>query len=610
MTFPLTGALLAVVATIAPGDGPKSREDAPPACAAIPLYESGRSAGTACDEAPGAANVVVDLTDDWTPRIFVDSADRPQAYRAMFVALAAERTADGRPVASRDRYLELFGIFPNLSVIRRRLFDDERHACHAAIDDGALRWLGLGTLRPDDGVTPVSAAKRTARRAAVAVVQRHLACEGLLPQHARDGQLDAATQQGLASYQHRHMVPSRPVVDAETRETLLTPSRELDFRTLLRALRERVVDATGLIEDGSALNAWEPVLGRSIESAEYRHELRPAPLEDGAPDLIARATEAAARALGWTSPDDAARALATPPPPRVAVRVPPLPAYHGGPMRLRAEIDRGDVWTPYPLDWAGHPRPSPAKLRPTLTLFVTTPEGDRPLVRWPTTIGAWKSEKLDENEDALRYKPSPVGRRYWRDVVVAPAWLPPPTTPDRELVKRGPQGQWIADEDAVGPGYRSAYGLVALVHHRLVVTGGGIQLVDADDIRTHGSGNYRSILRGSSHGCHRLFNHLAVRLGAFLLGHVDSQPHGPMETRYVRTVSWKGHTFKLRVGTRGFRYELVPPVPVEVLPGRIVRSRPAGARPAQPETPAPAPTAAPPAPQASGGSADDVDRIG
>ena len=338
------------------------------------------------------------------------------------------------------------------------------------------------------------------------------------------GTFDGATQEALRVYQRRHMLPSAGVLDLETRDTLLADSRELDFRTLLRALRERVVDASGLVEDGSALNAWEPILGRFIDSSEYRRVLRSTPLERGAGDLISRATEAAARALGWTSPEAASRALATMPLGRVAVRLPPVPAYHAKPVRLRAEIDRGDVWTSYPFDAEGRPRPSPVKNRPTFTLFVETDAGEIPLVRWPTTIGAWKAEKLDDDGEALRYKASPVGRWYWRDLVAAPAWFPPPTTPDRELMRRGPDGRWVPDEAGVGPGYRSAYGLVALFHHRAIATsGGGIEYADIE-IRTHGSANYRSILRGSSHGCHRLFNHLAIRLGNFVLASDRAHP--------------------------------------------------------------------------------------
>jgi hypothetical protein len=264
-------------------------------------------------------------------------------------------------------------------------------------------------------------------------------------------------------------------------------------------------------------------------------------------------------------------------------------------MELRAEVDRGDVWKSYPLDLEGRPRRSPAKNRPTLTLYARTPAGEIALVRWPTTIGAWKQEKLDDEEVGLRYKPSPVGRFVWHDLVAAPAWFPPATTPDRELVRRGADGRWRADQEAVGPGYRSAYGLVALLHDRAVVTSAGTTAFADVEIRTHGSGNYRSILRGSSHGCHRLFNHLAIRLGSFLLAHRAHERRGLSGERYVRTVHWKGQTFKLRAETRGYRYEIDPPVPVDVLPGRTVRSRPAHPMPATPAAPAtPISPAAPP----------------
>ena len=452
-------------------------------------------------------------------------------------------------------------------------------------DDAPLRTLKR-TLAPWEPI-------RTTASEALSIVQRHLGCEGLLAKPFHEGVFDAPTQVALGAYQRRQMLPSAPVLDAETRETLLTSSRELDFRTLLRALRERVVDATGLIEDGSALNAWQPILGRFIESSEYRRLLRPQPLEGGAPDLIAHTTEVAAIALGWTSPDAAARMMSQLPPSRVAIQLPALPTYSTETLHLRGEINRGDVWTSYPRDAEGRPLPSPVRNRPTLTLYVQTDAGEIPLVRWPTTIGSWKPEKLEDGTESLRYKESPVGRRYWRDLVVAPTWFPPPTTPDRELVHRGPDGAWAADDEGIGPGYRSAYGLVALFHHSAVATSGGATVFADIEIRTHGSGNYRSILRGSSHGCHRLFNHLAIRLGSFVLAHSENLRHGSIDQQYRRTVHWKGRVFKLRAESRGYRYEMVPPIPVDVLPGRTVRSKPApNPERATPPIPRPAPTPA------------------
>ena len=538
----------------------------PADCSPVPLYEGGQPHGAVCPaNAPDAT--IVSLADDWAPGVFGEEAERPPAYRARFVALANETFGEGDDwqSARSDRYFELFGVFPSFAVIRARLLDEARHRCHAGIDGAALS----SRTRPHGG--------EGADAPAIEVAQAHLRCERLLA-GGRAGAFDVPTSVALRIYQRRHMLPSPGTLDRETRQTLATDSRELDFRTLLRTLRERVVDATGLIEDGSARNAPEQILGRWIESPEYRTSLRPAPLPTGAPDLIARATEAAAVALGWTSPEAAAHALALPLPPLVALRLPALPPYHGPAMRLRAEIDRGDVWTSFPLDAEGQRRPSPARWRPCLTLFAATERGEVALVRWPTTIGAWKPEKVGDDRELLRYKPSPTGRWYWRELVAGPAWLPPPTTPDRELLRRNATGAWAVDQDSIGPGYRSAFGLAALLHQR--PAGADAPYFDFG-IRTHGSGNYRSILRGSSHGCHRLFNHLALRLGSFVLAHAEHEPRGEMAERYARTLHHNGRTFHLRVRSRGYLYVLTQPIPVDVLPGRIVRSRPIpGVRPA------------------------------
>ena len=76
-------------------------------------------------------------------------------------------------------------------------------------------------------------------------------------------------------------------------------SRELDFRLALRILRERVVDATGLVEDGTAGAGPQPILGRWLDPAAMRGARgNERPLANAAPDLIGAATEAAARQLG------------------------------------------------------------------------------------------------------------------------------------------------------------------------------------------------------------------------------------------------------------------------------------------------------------------------
>jgi hypothetical protein len=269
---------------------------------------------------------------------------------------------------------------------------------------------------------------------------------------------------------------------------------------------------------------------------------------------------------------------------RVALQLPPAPLYHAPHMEMRAEIDRGDVWYARPLGANPGALNRRAERRPTLVLYARDGSVWRPLARYSTTIGGWQAEQLAPGIVAPRYKESPVGPRVWRDIVAAPVWLPPASTPDSELVHGSAQRGWRAKHELLGPGYRSAYGLAMLVHllPRMVASGtqGGPARRDPDlftdnaccldqGIRTHGSVAYDSILHGYSHGCHRLFNHLALRLMGFLLGHRNHVRRGNMAVVYDRGLAVADTQLALRVRSRGHRYELVPPVPVEVLEGRI-----------------------------------------
>lgn len=532
----------------------------------VPVLEAGRELGRVRPaEAPGAGLTVVDLSDGWVPLLFRDPdnlVQLPQPYRPAYVALASEAFPAGPDGdrARRDAYLELYGIFPTFDVLAARLLDEERHRCHAAVDGAPIAALEASP-RPGDGDRSPAV-----ERALTALAER-LVCERLLRPSPRTPRW--RLQEALEAYQRKHAIVSHGVLGPETRRALAEESRELDFRALLRSLRARVVDATGLIEDGSAAGARGTVLSRRIDGEAF-HAVGAEGAADGAPDLISPATEAAAVALGWTDPAAAAaffrargpaatRRLA------VALRLPPLPAYHADHMELRAEIDRGDVW--YELPTA---RGTIAN-RPTLTLYARTAAGEElALVRWPTTIGGWKKEVGPRGRVGLRYKNSDVGKRVWRDVVASPAWLPPPQTPARALVRRahGPE-RWLPDTDLLGPGYASAYGLVMLPHLRPVRAAEGQTLWYDNGIRTHGSVSYQSILGSESHGCHRLFNHAAVQLASFLLRHRQHVRHGLVSRPFVHEFTWRGMRLRHPIPHRGYRFELTPPVEVEVLRGRV-----------------------------------------
>lgn len=415
--------------------------------------------------------------------------------------------------------------------------------------------------------------------------------------------------EGLTVYQRLHMIADNGRIDAETRATLLADSREHDFRALLRALRERVADATGIVEDGSALGILGEVQGRLLDSAEFQPLSAPSsapaaiPATTGqivaaegkitpAPDLLAAATHAASQALGWTSLEAVlASPLVIPPaPPRgsrrharrathvpdplpaaVALRLPPLPAYHSPAMQLRAEIDRGEVVLARPaLDKDGKKkwRP-PVSDRPTLTLCARVGDGEVALVRWPTTIGGWKTIQKSDGSLALKYKESVTGDALWPGILATPTWHPAPGMPTRKLlVKRA--GAWAPKTEIVGPGYHAAYGLVAIVHNQIegVDERGQPQLMD-HRIRTHGTPAYRSVKRGESSGCHRLHNHLALRLAGFLIQHRAHVRQGLVPEDYVRRLQYQGQEVALESENKGYRFELTPPVPVTVLDGDI-----------------------------------------
>jgi len=527
-------------------------------------------------------------------------ADTVPAYRATYLALAQERFggagSDGE-LARRDRYLELFGIAPSLSVIRARLADEARHACHDAVDDRALakRTTPISKESRAAGSERISQARvlRTvleyerkrrdladldalattshyharavarlgvleARIAAVRAVQAHLACDHL-GERPSDGAYTSQTANAVRSFQRGAMIIPTGTLDRATIDAFVLDSRERDFRAALRVLRERVTDATGLLEDGTAGARVGTVLGRALEPEQTWRVRGHDALPGAAPDLISEATEAAAIALGWNDPASTRAALDELAASRtrvVEVALPRPPAYHTANMQLAIEIDRGDVW----LD--SKPRARKIERRPAVIIYAH--DGDRriPLARWPTTIGGWQRELVDGDIER-RWKESPAGSFIWRDLVVGPSWLPPDTTPDRELV-RTENGKYVLARELIGPSYRAAFGMVAFIHF---LEDSNRNYID-DGIRTHGTGSLRSLATGVSHGCHRLLGFQAVRLADFVLAHRRAIRRGDTKTDFQRVVEHYGR-FPIIVESQGYRFELVPPIPVEVLPGRV-----------------------------------------
>lgn len=592
---------------------------AAPTCAdPIPVHSGGQASGTVCaDQLAARGLTAVDLGDAWVPYALAgaatDAGHEGPSYRDTFVDLAAEKFAPGS-ITEEDGALEFFGVPPNLHVVLRRMDDEQRHRCHDAVADEplaavtrTLRWQhrdelaaerkriardrglvaaalrkrklasneALAAVSPAYAKLVASVAAADQRAAALTAVQAHLACEGLLPaKNVARGQFDRATQQALRAYQLRHWIVGSGELDPETAGNLREDSRELDFRLALRVLRQRVADAGGIIEDGSARAEWGTVLGRHLDGPALRYQGAYTKLANGAPDRVSAATEAAALALGWKDYASTRQALREQPKAehaRVAIKLPPPPKYHHKGVQLRAEIDRGEVSYDVPSQ-RGASRAGPkAERRPVIIVYAKDGDQETALVRWPTTIGGWQDEKLANGAVVRRYKPSDTGPRLWRDLVVAPVWYPPSSTPDSELV-HARNGKWELKDELIGPGYRSAYGLAMLIHHMVIDRPEGPQLYDRA-IRTHGSAHYQSITRGDSHGCHRTYNHQILGLASFLLRHHEYTVKGPLQETYVRKIKHKRKRFNARRDDRGFYYELTPPVPIEVLEGTVVSKR-------------------------------------
>jgi hypothetical protein len=604
----------------------KPDEDALPTASSLPpdrraiQVVAGIERTVDADQVLGRGLTLVDLSDDFAPFIFqdgkaADGALLPNRYRAVFVGLANDRSdGDGEPLPPGERnYLELYGVPPSLSVLRRRFLEDSSRTCASAVDTAKLlavdsietwgrstekkeiakqhfRALRLEAAQKKSGVASLvdlaSTDRRYAKdvkdhlrgeaeRAAFAEVEKRLVCEGLLDaaKH-KAGTYDGPMRNATLDFQQKNAVFAQADLTRGTLEAMARPLLQNDFLALQRMLVERATHAGGLIEDGSASETMpQPKRGQSRPVPTYKNA---AGDDVPVPDLVGQATAAVLERLGLSSAEDALAFFRRHPESdfrslRVAVRFPALPEYYGPRMDLMAEIDRGDIWYDFPFDEKGNRVPQPRERFPSFTLFVKWRGQKVPLASWRTTIGGWRTEVASDGQEYYRYKDSDVGPRVWRHIVAAPVWLPPTSAPVGAMVKT----KWVAGSyphvvnyDETGPGYLSAYGLVAGIHEQMRRRDGQLVFFD-NGIRTHGSFDYLSLRGRFSHGCHRLYNNLAVRLFSFVLGHRHTKVLGPMALGFRRTFYWDGEVYDMRLPTRGFYFQLDPPLPVETLKGKI-----------------------------------------
>ncbi|HVI01419.1 MAG TPA: hypothetical protein VM869_22025, partial [Enhygromyxa sp.] len=408
-------------------------------------------------------------------------------------------------------------------------------------------------------------------------------CEKLFNEHDGRGKFelgdfDGGTTHALANFEKKHAVMGWGHFTSDNIAVLSLSPREAVHARLIRVLTERVVSAAGIVEDGSARD-WQPDF-RYTDEQGNEHALR---------DLTTEFTQAAIAALELDNPETALTRLeqleqlavddAAHPEGfgelLVAVKLPELPAYYGDDMKFSATIDRGDVWYDFPWDELGNQSSQPRQRTPKLTLYVTYRDQKIPLVHWRTTIGSWRSE-MHEGKEYYAYKNSDVGDRVWQTIMAAPVWIPPESTPTKSLTKlKRVDGKLrrVVNYDETGPGYMSAYGLVAGYHVKLTPKSDGTVSVYDNQIRTHGSVDYMSILRRYSHGCHRLYNINAVRMFSMILQHRPYVREGQTKIGAGRSFESEGKTYVMKLDTRGYRFELVEPIPVTVTEGRIRGSR-------------------------------------
>ncbi len=575
--------------------------DSEPACQAkVAHYQNGQLLAWMCEEqAKEASLTLVDLGDRWLPQGLRPAAGFPDAdFNERYLRLANRDATDKSDVSASE--LSLYGIFPTLRSLFQRLGDTERYACHRRLTDhpwpaelpaeirqedpvaarkriaadqklrAQLEWQmraqGLRSLDELAASKPLAARQlqrlRTheARTNVIRDLQAHLICEGDLLDTEVDGILGWRSSNALRVYQRRNFASPSARIDEATHEIASSDPEQSDWRIGLRVLRERVADATGLIEDGSARNEAVPIVGQRLDPEQLVWPRGYAPAEEGQPDRIGRASDVAARQLGWQDPEGLRRFLARHIDEegglaiRVALSLPETPDYYSEHMDLRVVIDRGERQS----GATRHAR------RPALLLYVADGDVDRLLVRWPTTVGGWQDELLASGKVVRRYKESPAGEFVWKTIYMAPRWLPPPSTPDEDLFKGTSRGKARLDRELFGPSFRSAYGLAMLVHHREQERGDDLRYLDLG-IRSHGTGNILSLPQGYSHGCHRLLGFQVMRLTSFLLQHRQVVRYGPEYVSYQRVFRWRGQSASVHLDQRGYRFELTPPVPVRVL---------------------------------------------
>ena len=587
----------------------------------VPLWEAGDHArdidgATAADD----GHLLLDLGEAWTPYIFSErdpatGERQANAYRTTYLSLARGEFPDDHhgDRARRDKYLELYGIMPTLALMRTRFKAMDAKDCAHELDPQIFRdFEGTIVYRDQDRAKAqtrrFNAIERHVQRMVedqgvashaelnadalsrrdqsrlreynrdreqvhvLRAAQARLECEGYFdrPGSVFRGAMDWPTHEALAEFERRYRVYAWGVIGNKTLEVLRMSSLEAERESVIRVLTERAMHAAGVIEDGSrsTLASGEPRTYRGADGSMH-------PI----PNFEAELREKLIAAFGLQTPEstlewlDSLGELPANQSQWVAIENVERPEYYSDNMDLRVVIDRGDVWYEFPYDEEGRERRQPVARRPTTTITVHHNGQTIPLARFGTTIGGWRSDFVDGHV-MWKYKGSEVGPRVWARIVASPVWMPPESTPPGSLLVRTRRGGRAINYHETGPSYASAYGLVAAYHQKFHVNREGeLRLGGDEGIRSHGSVDYMSIMRRHSHGCHRLHNHIAVRLMSYVLQHRPHRRKGQQPLGYRREIEHDGESYTIELDQGGYVYELVDPLRVNVLEGRIRGNR-------------------------------------
>lgn len=587
----------------------------------VDLWKNGQKVGQIEGQGPEAQNYVfVDLGEAFVPVLFTDGSGAngqpyPHAFRETYLALARgefPKNPYGER-AQRDKYLELYGIMPTLNVLRERLHWAASLECSKALDLSAIenftgvvayegptdsiktreRYLVARTwverFMAKQGVTDpalidIEQLKEGEKGhlkyylrehddfEAIKAAQDRLVCEGYFKGKGKwvKGAFDWPTHEALAEFERRHRVFSWGAMGPDTLEALRMDTQATEHETLIRVLTERAIHAFGALEDGSALGPdGKPATFKGADGRVHP-----------VPNLEAELRSAVIEAFGLKDPAssmaflDGLGALPKEGHRYVAFPGPKHPEYYSSDMELSVTIDRGDVWYEFPYDENGVEKPQPVSRRPYTSIFVKYLNQRIPLARFGTTIGGWRSELVD-NSVFWKYKNSNDGEVLWEEIVSAPVWLPPNTTPPRDLLKRREkrkpgEPKYEVNYHETGPSYASAYGLVAAYHRPFQrKEDGSVRITGDQGIRSHGSVDYMSIMRRHSHGCHRLHNHIAVRLFSFVVMHRPHHREGHQPTSFTFNFEYEDEPYSVQIKQGGYVFKLEQPIFVMVEEGRI-----------------------------------------